>query len=439
MRELGSIDAFATRVLATGTAPGLAVAITDRERTLEARTYGDASEDHLWPIASIGKSFTAAVAVQLSDEGRLDLDAPVVEHLPWFSVRTLFAPITVRHLLAHSSGLIEALDSAPNSNVDVLGLADTEAGFAPGEHYHYSNIGYRAVGAVLERVTGKPYGELVRRRVLDPLGMHASVPTMVHDTRRRLPGGNVPFYDDRPWRREDGLVPAPWVESQEADGCLCCSAEDLAIYLRALWSGAVDTRGYGLEIDDDGFGHDGDMLGYVSYMWVDTKAEIGAVAFANGFRGARALGEGALAIARGEEPAGPECATPPPLVDDGSCPVEWAAYLGRYRAHNPWLPTFAIAARQGTLVMGTDWLAGSQRITLAAIEPGTFRAGDDEWSPERLRFEAIVDGLAQRAVYSGTPYYRALPAAGVRGASASGLGRTVTRSGSAGSSVRAQR
>jgi CubicO group peptidase (beta-lactamase class C family) len=412
MQDLGSLDAFAARVLATGTAPGLAVAISDRERTLAARTYGDASDEHLWPIASIGKSFTAAVAVQLVGEGGLDLDAPVAEYLPWFSVQTRFAPITVRHLLAHTSGLVEALDRAPNSNVDVLGLADTETGFAPGAHHHYSNIGYRAVGAVLERITDESYGELVRRRVLDPLGMHASAPTMVHDTRRRLAGGNVPFYDDRPWRREDGLVPAPWVESQEADGCLCCSAEDLAIYLRALWSGAVDTRGFGLEVDDDGFGHDGDMLGYVSYMWVDTKAGIGAVAFANGLRGARVLGEGALAIARGEEPAEPEPerATPAPLVDDGTCPAEWSAYLGRYRAHNPWLPTFAVAAHGGALVMGTDWLAGSQRMTLAELEPGIFRVGGQEWSPERLRFEAIVDGLAQRAVYSGTPYYRAAPA-----------------------------
>jgi hypothetical protein len=117
-----------------------------------------------------------------------------------------------------------------------------------------------------------------------------------------------------------------------------------------------------------------------------------------------------LAIARGEEPADPERRTPPPLADDGTCPGEWAGYLGRYRAHNPWLPTFAIAAQRGTLVMGTDWLAGSQRTPLVAIEPGGFRVGEHEWSPERLRFEAIVDGLAQRAVYSGTPYYRAAPA-----------------------------
>jgi len=405
MPDPGSLDAFAARVLQTGTAPAIAVAVTDRERTLTARVYGDASSDHLWPIASIGKSFTAVVALQLVEEGVLDLHAPVTEYLPWFSVRSRFGPIELHHLLSHTSGLVAASDLAPNSNYDVVALAETETGFAPGEHRYYSNIGYRAVGVVLERLTGRPYGELVQRRVLDPLDMRASEPTMVHDTRRLLAGGHVPFYDDRPWQREHGLAPAPWVESQEADGCLCCALEDLAIYLRAHWTGAIDTHGYGLDADDDGFGRDGDMLGYVSYVWADTKAGLGVVAFANGFRGARALGEGALAIARGEAPQDPGRETGQALIDDGSCPPDWAAYPGRYRAHNPWLPTFLVAARSGDLVMGTDWLDGSDRAPLTPIEPAAFRVGEREWSPERLRFDTIIDGRAQRAVLSGTPYY----------------------------------
>ncbi len=155
---------------------------------------------------------------------------------------------------------------------------------------------------------------------------------MVHDTRRRLPGGHVPFYDDRPWQRDHGLAPAPWVESAEADGCLCCTPEDLATWLRALWnegellsSSSLATMktalpplenedepyGYGLDIYDDGFGHGGDMLGYVSYMRADTNAGVGVVAFANGFGGAGLLGEGALAIATGNEPEAFEFAPEP--------------------------------------------------------------------------------------------------------------------------------
>ena len=119
----------------------------------------------------------------------------------------------------------------------------------------------------------------------------------------------------------------PWVESAEADGCLCCSAADLAAYLRALATAgdllsassaaAMKTAhppngpgdepyGYGLDIHDDSFGHSGDMLGYVAHMRADMDAGIGVVAFANGLGGAWLLGEGVLALAGGREPPEPE-------------------------------------------------------------------------------------------------------------------------------------
>jgi CubicO group peptidase (beta-lactamase class C family) len=420
------LDDFVARVQGMGWAPALAVAITDRERTLVTRTVG-AAPDALWPVASIGKSFTAVVALQLADEGRLDLHAPVTEYVPWLTIGTGSTPVTLHHLLTHSAGVIESSDLAPASNYDVLALTDLETGFEPGEHRHYSNIGYRAIGVVLEAVSGRRYGDLLQTLVLDRLGMRDSVPVMLQATRTRLPGGHAPFYDDRPWRPEHGLAPAPWVESAEADGCVCCSLEDLALYLRALWAGGDllsesslalmktahppherdGAYGYGLEIDTDGFGHDGDMLGYVAHMRADTGAGLGVVAFANGLGGAPALGAGALALATGREPDVPEVEIPEALADDGSCPPEWDAYPGRYRSHNPWLPTFLVAVSAGALVLGADWLNGSERLPLTALDDGLFRVGDSEWSPERLRFDTILDGLAQRATLSGMPYYRA--------------------------------
>ena len=144
-------------------------------------------------------------------------------------------------------------------------------------------------------------------------------------------------------------------------------------------------------------------------MRADTSAGVGVVAFANGFGGAGLLGEGALAIATGNEPEAfdlePEVVQP--LVDDGTCPPGWASFLGRFRSHNPWLPTFVIAARQKELVMGTDWVDGSERFPLSPVDAETFRVGDQDWSPERMRFDTQINGRAQRAVYSGTPYYRA--------------------------------
>ena len=424
--QTARLDEFAARVLDAGWAPAAAVAVTDAKETLTARTYG-AAPDALWPVASIGKSFTAVIALQLVDEGLLDLHAPVTDYVPWLTIGTGSPPVTLHHLLTHSAGLVESSDMAPASNYDVIALTSLEAGFPPGAHRHYSNIGYRAIGVVLEAVSGERYGDLVQARVLDRLGMRDSVPVMLHDTRRRLPGGHAPPYDDRPWRPEHGLVAAPWVESAEADGCACCSLEDLAVFLRALWSGrellsvqSLDRMkaaqaphgsefgyGYGLEIHPDGFGHGGDMLGYVAHMRVDTGAGLGVVAFANGFAGAWALGEGALAIATGREPELPPDEVPAALSDDGSSPAAWAAYPGRYRSHNPWLPTFVVAASAGALVLGIDWLNGSERLPLSAIDDGVFRVGDAEWSPERLRFDQLLGGRAQRATLSGTPYYRA--------------------------------
>jgi CubicO group peptidase (beta-lactamase class C family) len=426
MTDFRALDGFAARVLDAGMSPAVAVAITDKDRTLVARTYGAASPDALWPIASIGKSFTAVVALQLAEEGLLDLHAPVSDYVRWLTIGSPSAAVTLHHLLNHTAGVIETSDLAPASTYDVFALADAPAGFAPGEHRHYSDIGYRAVGVVLQAVTGQSYGDLLQRRVLDRLGLRDTSPVMLHETRRRLPGGHVPFYDDRPWRPEHGLAPGPWVESAEADGCVCCSVEDLAAYLRSLWAGgellsptslaAMKTAfapheefdyGYGLDIHADGFGHGGDMLGYVAYMRADTTGGLGVTAFANGFGGAWWLGEGALAMATGREPPDLDPETAEALVDDGSCPEGWVACLGRYRSHNPWLPTFLIAAREGTLVLGTDWVDGSWRAPLAPLDDGAFRVGEEPWLPERVRFDTVIDGRAQHASYRGTSYYRA--------------------------------
>jgi len=211
MVDLTGVDAFAARVLETRVAPWAVLAVTDRDRTLRVRRYGGAPVGCLWQVGSITKSFTAVVALQLVEEGRLDLHVPVTEHLPWFGVRSGFGPITVHHLLTHTAGIICGAELAPASNYDVVALAETDAGFEPGEHFWYSNVGYRAVGLVLEAVTGQAYPNLVQARVFDRLGMGDSSPVIVNDLRDRMPQGHSAFYDDRPWRPEHGLAPAVWI------------------------------------------------------------------------------------------------------------------------------------------------------------------------------------------------------------------------------------
>jgi len=83
-------------------------------------------------------------------------------------------------------------------------------------------------------------------------------------------------------------------------------------------------------------------------------------------------------------------------------PPEWSAYPGHYRAYNPWYSNFRVVLRASELVLIFPW---GMELPLIPI-PGGFRVGEEEWSPERLRFDAIVDGAALRADFSGEKFYR---------------------------------
>lgn len=427
MIDLDAVDAHAARVLETGAASALGLALTDRREPVGVRSYGAAAPGCLWQIGSISKSFTAVLALQLAEQGRLDLNAPVTEQLPWFRLQSAFAPITTHHLLTHTAGIIQGSEIATASNYDVIALADTRAAYAPGEHFWYSNVGYRTVGLVLEAITGERYPDLLQERIFDRLGMRDSSPMIVHDLRRRMPQGMVAFFDDRPWLPEHGLAPATWIESAEADGSICCTVEDLAVWLRALWS--EDERllspagfalmksplvrddqdggfyGYGLVVSDDGFGHSGGMVGFHAQLWADTRTGLGAVAGASGIGGAGELCLGTLALGRSEQPADPAPKPCEPLADDGSCPAEWRPFLGHYRSHNTWLTNFRVAARQGRLNFGFDCY-GSERHPLTPVREAEFRIGEQAWSPERLRFDTVMHGRAQRAFYSDAEFHR---------------------------------
>jgi CubicO group peptidase (beta-lactamase class C family) len=421
------LDGYAETVLATGAASSMAVAVTDGERTLASRTYGVPSGT-MFQFGSIGKSFTAIVALQLAERGLLDLHAPVTDVLPWFAVGGTTAPITPHHLLTHSSGLIRGAEIATASNYDVVAVADSKVGFAPGEHLWYSNVGYRVIGWMLERVSGHGYPQLVSERILERLGMDESEPWIVQEMRPRLAQATVPAFDDRPWRPQHGLVPATWIDSAEADGCICSSAGDLAIYLRALmtrderllsaesWAAMLAPQieddqdadgghyGYGLAIGREDFGHGGGMIGTGSNMLASYDG-LGAVAMACGYMGGTAMARAALALAGGGEPEPFALELSEPLEDDGSCPDQWRPFLGHYRSHNAWMTNFRVAAREGRLWWGCDHLS-SERAPMTPLADDGFRVGEREWSPERLRFDTIIDGVAQRALLSGAPYTR---------------------------------
>ena len=133
-------------------------------------------------IASVTKTFTAAIVLQLVDEGRVDLDAEVNAYLPEL---TIARGVTVRQLLSHTSGIADLL--APMRNrlnaepariwrpAEVLALLGPST-FPPGTSWAYSNTNYVIAGLLVERVTGNPFAEELERRLTSPLKLRGTGP-----------------------------------------------------------------------------------------------------------------------------------------------------------------------------------------------------------------------------------------------------------------------
>lgn len=183
-----SIEAFLQKTLKQESIAGMAVAITDREKLLFAQGFGVESIERpevpvtsasLFRIASITKVVTGMTILSLAEEGKLCLDTPVKETLPWLTLtdKNTEEKVTLGHLLSHTAGLPAEYtpegpreESALESSLQE-GLPNLEMKFPLGEGYIYSNWGIRLASLVAEKVTGKPFTQLVYERVLEPLGM----------------------------------------------------------------------------------------------------------------------------------------------------------------------------------------------------------------------------------------------------------------------------
>lgn len=239
------LDEFIARHMNETGAPGMTLALANRERLLRTSQYGFADvkagirvqPETLFEIGSISKSFVAIAVLQLADEGKLDLNKPVKNYLPWLKVDSSYAPFTTHHLLSHTGGL---------SGVPLLMRVATttlRVGFEPGTKWLYSNIGYVLLGFLLESIEKRPFAEIIRRRVLDPLGMNTSVPVISAAIRDRTAIGYGPLKIDRPFPPHGKLAEAPWVDVAEAAGSIAATATDMSNYLRMLLNHGVGPKG----------------------------------------------------------------------------------------------------------------------------------------------------------------------------------------------------
>jgi CubicO group peptidase (beta-lactamase class C family)/D-alanyl-D-alanine dipeptidase len=227
--------------------PGMSVAVIDDQTVVWARGFGHADltrtrlagPDTVYRVGSASKLFTDIAVMQLVDEGKLDLDAPVTKYLPDFTPENSFGkPITLRHLMAHRSGLVREppvgnyFDPAsPSLEKTVASLNGVPLVYEPGTKAKYSNAAIAAVGRVVEKVDGRPFARAVKDRVLNPLGMAASEFEPTPAVKRQLAEALMWTYHGREF-------PAPTFElGESAAGCLYCPVTDLARFASALFAG----------------------------------------------------------------------------------------------------------------------------------------------------------------------------------------------------------
>src|SRR5829696_9205378 len=189
-RGIEALAAFLLGQTETGAMPGLSVSVVKGDRLVWVKGFGVADlasgspatpqTSYLW--FSMTKIVTATAVLRLAEGGKLDLDAPADEYFRGFKVVSQPTPVTVRHLLNHSSGLANPLpirwvrpDGASGFDrgafVGRLLAKHRKLKSVPGERASYSNLGYLVLGEVISAITGTGYEEHVRREILSPLGM----------------------------------------------------------------------------------------------------------------------------------------------------------------------------------------------------------------------------------------------------------------------------
>ncbi|MGH2559046.1 MAG: serine hydrolase domain-containing protein [Thermomicrobiales bacterium] len=433
-KALTRLDQFVRQRMQVDNTPGLTLAITDRERTLHAATYGYAdlaaktpvTPDTLFEIGSIGKSFTGIALVQLAEAGQIDVHAPVSRYLSWFDIPSEFEPITPHHLLSHTAGITAGMDATPEAMYQVWALRELRAACPPGSAFHYSNLGFKALGLVLEAVVGQGYGDIIQERLLEPLGMVSSIPAITHDDRARLAVGYQSLYDDRPPQRHDPLVPSPWIETDTGDGSIAATAGDMAVYLRLLLNrgqgprgpildeagfarftqraieipGSAGSRFYGYGIYTslvDGHTwhlHGGGMIGYLAMDYADLDDGIGVIAMINGPGSPVAIARAALELFQAAIHDRP---LPSPAVEDPRETEGAAGYAGVFSTGDTTIELVADGPR-------LELRYGGDGIVLEPYGDDSFTVNHPAFARFLLRFERNDDGRVVAVAHGGDWY-----------------------------------
>ena len=427
------LDEFIARHMRETGAPGMTLALANRDGLIRVSTYGYADTkagsrvvpETMFEIGSISKSFVALTLLQLRDEGKIDFNKPIVEYLPWLKINSKFAAITTHHILTHSAGL----PGAPLL-LDAL-LGELWTAYEPGKRFLYSNTGYNILGFLIEAVDKRPFAEAMRARMLTPLGMSASSSIITNDLRRLMAIGYEPLNEGKPFFVNGPLAEAQWLEVDIAAGSVASTPADMAKYMRMIlnrgalpkgrliseesfalftkpaidspYRGEPASYGYGLWTSDIGghtrLRHTGGMVAFSSSIDVDMTGNIGAFASVNAnLRGYRPVAVTKYAVelfnASADGKPLPEAPAPPPAPDE----VKNAAdYAGTYTSLDG--KKLELAADGNKLVL----VHANRRVVLE-------RAGGDRFIVKHPDFDTYLLGFVREnqqvtQAYHGANWY----------------------------------
>ncbi len=367
------LDRYIAQYMAEMNIPGLTLGLADANGVQRVRDYGLEDLEHRIPLApgklfqigSISKSFLALCLMQLRDEGRFDPHRPINEYLPWVRYDGFDKPITSHDLMTHSAALPDGPMFPPDPALRYRATA------AAGSFFHYCNMGWTALGYLVEKIDGRPFADSLRERIFRPLGMDATEGAINFDILPRVAMSYQPLCSDRPFPRRGALVQGAPIVYVEAAGCIASPARDMGKYLQLLINrgeirrdghggqrllspegfelfahphiaaeefGTGASYGYAIAIDKlDGhtrLSHTGGMVSFSSALQVDADAGVGAFASINAMQGGRpsAIAEYALRLMRAcrENAALPKFPPPSPALK-----VEHAGdYAGTYTGTN---------------------------------------------------------------------------------------------------------
>jgi CubicO group peptidase (beta-lactamase class C family) len=252
--------------------PGCALAVAQDGTLVYSRGYGYANLDYDIPItpqtvfdvASVNKQFVAASLTMFALEGKLSLDDNVRKWLP--ELPEYEWPITLRHMIHHTSGLRDYLnlfplagrdDYYPISHAQILAMMSRQRALIspPGDHYRYSNTAYMLLAQILERAGGKSLGEMAQERIFEPLGMDGS---LMYENREEIIPRRATGYD----RDDEGRlrIVHNYNFDVAGDGQLYSTVEDLLRWDNYL-HGAEKPAIHSLMLTE-GYLNNGDPVGY---------------------------------------------------------------------------------------------------------------------------------------------------------------------------------